>query len=318
VLDANWRAVHLVTIEGRAVVVPNSVLANNQFINLNSPRRYFRLKKTICLDYSVPSARVVPIFQAAMEATDGVLKEPKSIVLIDECDDRGVVYSLNFWVPDYPDSFPISRQVVINALKFLDQDGLAPAYPKRDVAITKAPSRQLDSRIDVPAVLARVPLLQHLAREAIQILERNAHVHECPSDHVIISEGDPGSSLFVVIAGLLEASQRDASHRQRSVGRLVPGDVFGEVSLLTGAPRIATVTALTAVTLIEIDKQHLQPLFDADPEIIARLTDLEAARLLANRNALYLRPEEEMTMERIGMAEFLRRRIMLFFGRVNA
>src|SRR5271170_3481951 len=144
VLDANWRAVHLVTIEGRAVVVPNSVLINNQFINLNAPHRYFRLKKTICLDYSVPTDRIMPIFQAAMEATEGVLKEPKSIVLIDECNDRGVVYSLNFWVPDYPDSFPISRQVVVSALKFLDHSALAPAYPKRDIAISAATSRQLE------------------------------------------------------------------------------------------------------------------------------------------------------------------------------
>jgi small-conductance mechanosensitive channel len=100
VLIANWHAVHLVTIEGRAVVVPNSVLANNQFTNLNAPERYFRTRKTITLDYSVPSDRVIPIFQAAMEATEGVPAVPQSVVLIDECSDRGVVYSLNFWVPD--------------------------------------------------------------------------------------------------------------------------------------------------------------------------------------------------------------------------
>jgi CRP-like cAMP-binding protein len=320
VLDANWRAVHLVTIEGRVVVVPNSVLANSQFINLNAPRRHFRLKKTICLDYSAPADRIVPIFQAAMEATAGVLTDPKSIVLIDECNDRGVVYSLNFWVSDYPDSFPISRQVVVNALKFLDQDGLAPAYPKRDITIAKAIPRQLDSRIDVPTVLARVPLLQTLGPEAIQTLERSAHVHEYPDRRIIINEGDPGSSLFVVIAGLLEASQCDASGGQRAVGRLLPGDVFGEISLLTGAPRIASVTALTAVTLVEIDKHHLQLLFDAHPEMIARLTDIEAARLLANRNAAHLRPEVQARIESmgIGLAEYLRQRILQLFGRGDA
>lgn len=151
-------------------MMPNTVLANNQFINLNAPHRYFRLKKTICLDFSVPSERMVPIFQAAMEATEGALKEPKPIVLIDECNDRGVVYSLNFWVSDYPDSFPISRQVVINALKFLDQDGLVPAYPKRDIAISRAAPRRIDTGIDVPTVLSRVPLLGHLGHEAIQTL----------------------------------------------------------------------------------------------------------------------------------------------------
>jgi hypothetical protein len=215
VLVANWRAVHLVTIEGRAVVVPNSALANNQFINLNAPYHHFRLKKAITLDDSIPSDRVVPIFQAAMEATEGVPAEPKSVVLIDECSDRGVVYSLNFWVPDYPESFAIARQVVINALKFLDQDGLAPAYPRRDVAITGGEPRQLDHRIDLPAVLARVPLLQHLEPDAIRMLELSAHVHRYADGRVVIQEGEPGRSLFVVIAGLLQVSQRDAAGESR-------------------------------------------------------------------------------------------------------
>ena len=314
VLVANWRAVHLVTIEGRAVVVPNSVLANNQFINLNAPYRHFRMKKAITLDYSIPSDRVVPIFQAAMEATEGVPAEPKSVVLIDECSDRGVVYSLNFWVPDYPESFAIARQVVINALKFLDQDGLAPAYPRRDVTITGGEPRQLDHRIDLPAVLARVPLLQHLEPDAIRMLELSAHVKRHADGRVVIQEGEPGRSLFVVIAGLLQVSQRDAAGESRAVGRLVAGDVFGEISLLTGAPRIATVMALTEVTLVEVDKQHVQALFDAHPEVIAQLTGIEAARLLANRAALRLGPEAEATIARVGMAEFLRQRIRQFFG----
>ena len=147
------------------------------------------------------------------------------------------------------------------------------------------------------------------------MLERSAHVHEYPDARIIINEGDPGSSLFIVVAGLLEVSQRDAAGKPRAIGRLIPGDVFGEISLLTGMPRIATITALTPVTLIEIDKEHLQSLFDADPDMVARLTDIEASRLLANRNALQVPVEEQATIDRIGTAEFLRQRILQFFGR---
>ena len=86
--------------------------------------------------------RVVPILQAAMEATPGVRKVPQPIVLIDETNERGVVYSLNFWVSDYPEQFPISRDVVITALRFLDQAALVPAYPKRDITISEAASRR--------------------------------------------------------------------------------------------------------------------------------------------------------------------------------
>ena len=71
IIEANWRAVRLVTIEGRAVVVPNSFLANNNFVNVSAPQRYFRLRREICVDYSVPGERVLPILHAAMVATPG-------------------------------------------------------------------------------------------------------------------------------------------------------------------------------------------------------------------------------------------------------
>jgi CRP-like cAMP-binding protein len=236
-------------------------------------------------------------------------------VLIDETNDRGVVYSLNFWVEDYPQSFAIAREVVANALRFLDQDGLAPAYPKRDVTIARAAPRRLEAQLDLPTVLARVPLLQHLDPGAIRMLVESAVTRELPAGRTVIEQGQPGSSLFVVIAGLLEAAQRDAAGEVRPLGRLIAGDVFGEISLLTGAPRLATVTTLTAVTLVEVEKRHLQPLFAAYPEVIARLTDIEAARLLANRVALALPPAAEEPEEERGMAELVRERIRQFFGR---
>jgi small-conductance mechanosensitive channel len=63
------------------------------------------------LNYSAPGERVAPILRAAMKATPGVRKDLQPIVLIDETNDRGIVYRLNFWVSDYPEQFPVSRDV---------------------------------------------------------------------------------------------------------------------------------------------------------------------------------------------------------------
>jgi small-conductance mechanosensitive channel/CRP-like cAMP-binding protein len=314
IIEANWRAVHLLTIEGRAVVIPNSVLANNQFVNVTAPERHFRLKRTICLDYSVPGERVVPILQAAMEATSGVLKVPKPIVLIDEANDRGVVYSLNFWVSDYPDQFPVSREVVISALRFLDQAALVPAYPKRDITISEAASRRIERRIDLPSVLGRVPLLSVLDSEQVLRLAETGNLREFPVDTVIVSEGEPGESLYIVVAGMLDVSRGDADGRVRTIGRLQPGDVFGEMSLLTGAPRSATVTAASPVTLVEISKEHLEPIFRSQPAVITQLAEIEAARMSSNRDLARLTAPEHAEIEEIGFSRFLRRKILGFFG----
>jgi small-conductance mechanosensitive channel/CRP-like cAMP-binding protein len=314
ITEANWRAVRLLTIEGRAVIVPNSALANSQFVNVTAPERYFRLKRTICLDYSVPGERAVPILQAAMMATEGVRKDPAPIVLIDECNDRGVVYSLNFWVSDYPEQFSVSRQVVITALKFLDQAGLAPAYPKRDVALFESGTRQIIRHIDLANVLSRIPLLSLIEPAVQRELAEAGRVREFLPETVVVSEGDAGDSLYIVVAGVLEASCKDGNGATRIIGRLHPGEVFGEMSLLTGAPRSATVVAASPVTLVEISKDHLEPIFRSHPALITQLAEIEAARLLSNHNADQLSPAEHAEIEEVGFASFLRRKISSFFG----
>ena len=314
IITANWRAVHLETVEGRAIVIPNSQLANERFVNVNAPERLFRLKRTICLDYGAPGERVVEILQSAMEATEGVRSTPAPLVLIDELDERGVVYSMNFWVNDYPEQFPIAREVVITALRFLDQAGFVPAYPKRDIAMSQATPRQIQRHIDLPAILGRVPLLSRLDAEPTRRLADGAHLHEFPRDTIIVGEGDPGASLYIVVAGILDVSRADIGGLRRPIGRLQPGEVFGEMSLLTGAPRSATVRAASPVTLVEISKEHLQPIFEAYPLLIEQLAEIEAARLLSNRDAAVLSADEHAEIEQCGFADFLRRKILRFFN----
>ncbi len=113
--------------------------------------------------------------------------------------------------------------------------------------------------------------LQRLAAEA-----RHA-THAGGSD--IVREHDEGDSLFAVISGSVEVRTRSLG-RTRKVTTLSSGDIFGEMSLLTGARRSATVTAIDAVETLEIDKNALQPIIDASP-----MAFMEFAMMLIRRRA---------------------------------
>jgi small-conductance mechanosensitive channel/CRP-like cAMP-binding protein len=318
VKEITWRATHLETIDGHQVVIPNSMLMANQFTNFNAPYRHFRLTKTVRMDYAVPAERVVHILQSAMEATEGVLREPPPQVLIEDVLDSGVLYSMNYWVLDYAESFEISRQVMINALKFIDRAGLAPSLPRHDVALHDAAPRSIEAGIDVHTVLRRTPFFRAFEQPALEELERDIHLRELPPGSTAVREGEAGSSLFIVIAGLLEASIQGPAAERRVVGKLAPGDVFGEMSLLTGAARSATITARTHATLLEISREQLQPVLADRPELIAELSRLQAARLENNIGVLALSPEEQREVGAVGMATFLGQKIRSFFGRAGA
>jgi len=315
VIEVTWRTTHLETIDGRLIVIPNSTLISGPFTNLNAPQRWMRTSKTVEIEYEVPAERVIQILQSAMAATEGVLAYPAPEVYIDKCADNGVVYNMHFWVADYPDTFRVSRAVVINALKFLDQANISPVYPKTDVMLIEPFQRHIDRRVDVAGILRRMPFFAAFEAETVETLAHGGHLREFAPETVIVREDEAGSSLFVVIEGLLEVTKRVAGKPDRRVGRLVPGEIFGEMSLLTGAQRSATVTAATHASLLEIDKRQIEPVLTSHPEAIAALGQLVAGRAAANESILALWPEERQEIARLGVAAFLRAKIGEFFGR---
>jgi len=315
VVEVTWRTTHLETFDGHLVVVPNSTLISGHFTNLSAPERAMRVAKSVEIEYEVPSDRVIEILNAAMIATEGVLTYPPPEVYIDSCADNGIVYSMHFWVVDYPETFSVSTNVFVNALKFLDQAGISPVYPKTDVMLIEPFQRHIERRIDVAGLLRRMPFFTAFEPDALAALARDGLLRDFPAHAVIVHEDEAGSSLFVVIEGVLDVTKKVAGRPDRRVGRLVPGELFGEMSLLTGANRSATVTAATRAVLLEIGKPQLEPLLATHPEAITALGQLVAGRAAANENLLAIWPEERQEIARMGVAAFLLAKMGQFFGR---
>ena len=128
----------------------------------------------------------------------------------------------------------------------------------------------------------------------------------------MVREGEPGSSLFVVIEGVLDVHLALADGRSRKVREVGPGAMFGEYSLLTGAPRSATVTARTASVLLEITKAGLEPVLQRTPELARSISATLAARQ-AERPLLEAEagePAPHSPLDEVGLL----RRIRAFFG----
>ena len=314
VIEITWRTTHLETIAGRVIVIPNGMLIDNSFTNFSAPQRYMRFNKRISIDYNQPAERIVRILEAALKASDGVLAEPPPMVFVGECADSGVAYDLYYWTADYPESFRITGNVLSTALKFLDQAGISPVYPKQDITLFEPATRHIERKYDVADILHRVPFFSVFAAESLQQIVRGGKLREFRPDEVVVFEEDTGKSLFVVIAGLLEVSKRLFGAEKRHLGRLMPGDLFGEMSLLTGASRSATVTASSHVTLLEIDKELIEPILTSHPESIASLSQFIVERNAANATALAKSSEEKQEIVSLGAAAFMRKKIAAFFG----
>jgi len=85
-------------------------------------------------------------------------------------------------------------------------------------------------------------------------------------DSVIIRQGDPSDMFYVIIEGFVTVSHVPADGREQTVTHLTTGDYFGEIGLLAGSPRIATVTALTDVKLLSIDRETFKNWMRKSPD----------------------------------------------------
>jgi CRP/FNR family transcriptional regulator, cyclic AMP receptor protein len=123
-------------------------------------------------------------------------------------------------------------------------------------------------------VLAEVPIFHGLNKRQLRRLADASDVAAFMGDHSIVRQGDSGDSFYVVLAGHAKVTRNG-----RFVKRLIPGDYFGEIALLDGGPRTATVASETPVTLLILRRPVFLRAVREDPGMAAKLL-AELARML--------------------------------------
>jgi len=112
------------------------------------------------------------------------------------------------------------------------------------------------------AVLAAVPLFDGLSNRHLKRIRDISDLVEFMPGAPVVKEGDEGDSFFVVAQG-----QAKVTARGRTIRRLLPGDYFGEIALLDGGKRTATVASETPMTLVEIKRNAFTRLVQEEPKI---------------------------------------------------
>jgi len=158
-------------------------------------------------------------------------------------------------------------------------------------------------------ILKSTPFFAEVLDESeIEALATRARFIGFPAGATPIEEDGPGHSMFIIVSGQVSISVRGDDEPIATLG---PGDIFGEMSLLTGARRSATVTALEPVDAIEVNKQALAYVLKNSPSLVDRFADMLARR----QRELDRSAGGPWGMMRPGHAE-LHQSISSFFGRL--
>jgi CRP-like cAMP-binding protein len=193
----------------------------------------------------------------------------------------------------------------------LNREKLRFAYPViRQHQYAAGPLPKAAESAVIPDVIAGTDLFAPLSADERQRLAHGARSHRYAEGEIIVRQGDATSSMFLIVAGRCSVSAHGDGRSSQRVAVLEEGSAFGEISLLTGEPRIATVRALTEATLVEIDKHTLAPILEASPSLVEKLETI----ILERRRATADRLESAQGPDALFEPQTLRTRIKRFFG----
>jgi len=117
------------------------------------------------------------------------------------------------------------------------------------------------------AVLSRIPFFAGLDGAALDRLAAGTRTRRFRRGEVIFHAGDPGDALFIIISGEVKISLPSEAGDEAIIATLKPGEVFGELALLDGAPRSATASALSATEAVVLPRDRFRELIATEPVV---------------------------------------------------
>lgn len=308
----SWRAMKLRTMEGNFLLIPNSVASRERLEVFPRPGRPIARTLHVGLEYDVPPARAREALEAAGRDVPGIATYPEPTAYLKSFQDFAIDYELRYWLEDYSKFLDLDSQIRERVWYRLDRENIRIAFPLiRQWQWSAGPLKPTDRRGAIETAISSVDLFALLSDEARSRVADGARERRFAAGETIVREGDRGSSMFIVEAGRLGVSAHGTVGESQKLAVLEAGTAFGEISLLTGDARTATVRALTEATLLEIDKSTIAPILRENPSIVGMLELTMKERRKKATDALEAaRGETDRTEDRSP----LRQRIARFFG----
>ncbi|MEN3340248.1 MAG: hypothetical protein V7647_3924 [Acidobacteriota bacterium] len=284
VAEVTWRATKLRTKAGNFVVLPNNIVSREAVTNFSEPAAPTRIDVEVGASYLAAPATVKAALREALGNARRALKVPEPDVMLVRFDSSSIVYRTRFWIEDY-ERDEAARDEVRTAIYYaFARHGIDIPWPiqveySREWVEPDTAGRQRDRE----RLIAGVDLFTSLTDDQRRELAAATVDKVFGNGDAIIREGSPGRSMFVVARGTAVVT---IEPHGTEVAAIEPGGYFGEMSILTGEPRTATVIARGDTHVIEIDADLFRRLGATHPQAVeqiavaavTRRTELEQIR----------------------------------------
>lgn len=285
VTDITWQATYLKSFNNSVLVVPNSHALKSIVHNYSKPTDLYAIWITVSVDRSYEPSTVRRLLLEAALSCTAVRKEPTPVVNVSDGSGNPIRYVVYVNFRDFRSHFAGKNDLYMNIYSYLHRAGIYTAADKYEISTEPAAERTLQ----MPSLreeLRSVEFFSMLTEDQIDVLAEHSSYHTFYPEEVIVSQGTRNDSLFIITSGVVQVTKEDENGEQIEVARLGSGDVIGEMSLLTGEHRSATVIALVQVTVIQVTKEGLAPILQAVPQLSDSFAQVMLERQMKSKQFL--------------------------------
>lgn len=284
------------TQDGVVVIVPNIRFVENNVINWSYRDTRCRLHIPVGVAYGSEPLLVSEALLEAARKSSRVLSEPPPRVWFRKFGDSAMEFELLVWIAEPAESEPIKSGLNFLIEQELRSHNLEVPFPQRDLYIRNldqlvehirpgengngkahADSVIVEKRLKPSSsgnfalrdLLRRISYFQQCSDTEILELIEYGYRQLFPANQIVCEEGTPGEAFYLILRGSVEIFSKRA---EQYIATLNEGEFFGEMSLLMGIPRSATVRTLEECILFVVERHDLQRLLQNHPNLADQLT----------------------------------------------
>ena len=291
VIEINWRSTRFRNNDNTRIDVPNSHIVKQTIINYyghdHGAKEYTRphaMRLEVGVDSDAPPNRVKELLAKAAASVPRVMPQPAPDVFLRSFGDSNIVYEVRYWLGDHAEHQRVSEGIRTHIWYALRREGIRIPFPIRTLKIepraTAGKGRHGHRHDALLEMLEKQPVFAALTADSLAWLLERSGTLLFGDGEKIIEENAAGESMFVITGGRAVVILSGVAAAPSRIAELGAGECFGEMSLLTGEPRNASIQALGDCEVLEITKSVFGVIMEREENLMVRLSELLARRKL--------------------------------------
>ncbi|MBM4259756.1 MAG: mechanosensitive ion channel [Deltaproteobacteria bacterium] len=271
--SADWRSVTILTRQGDHISFPQSMVAKMEIHNFSFPSRLHACEIRVGVHYKHPPSTVEVILLRCAREVSGVLDQPPPEVRLTDYLDFAVLYTIKLWIDDFSRLQVIESDVRKRMWYHFRREQITIPFPIRElhhqraIPVTDAAAERLQ-------LLHEIEFLNVLTDEQRQELARRLATQIFARGETICHQGEAGNTFYIIKSGQVEVSTRNGAGRAAVLRQMTAGEFFGEISLLTGEPRSATIVALEDTEVLTMNKEDMRAMLATNSQLADHMSEV--------------------------------------------